>query len=267
MERDDRLGHRLRRIRLVGRDQRFAAKNVDAELLRSQPVERRNEGDDVPVAMLPKKLGDVAIAFAGRLKDIRLNLPDQRQPALAVDRATRLAHGPGQCVLLSLRLSDGDRIVEIGRNQVEGDRPFPSVGMRIAALHQNAFRNRLIFADHNVLCGFDRPERNRQAGCAPFQHARTIKARGRLTLDPSRMIAGEVALDDELPHFRAVLGTEIRRLNVLGDLAESVEGVLAHRYVEVVNRALRVRGDRKCLEDALDVLGKRHSQAASRSRA
>ena len=58
-------------------------------------------------------------------------------------------------------------------------------------------------------------------GPAPFEHARSIEAAGRLTIAPLRMIAREKALHDARAHFGAMFRPEVRRCGRNGSATRS----------------------------------------------
>src|SRR5439155_13587691 len=82
---DNRLAQRLGRVHFVRGRQRFSLHDVDAELARAKPIHRRDQGDDVPVAMAAIDLGDGSVPLPRRLEHVGLDFPDESEGAFGID--------------------------------------------------------------------------------------------------------------------------------------------------------------------------------------
>src|SRR5216684_3017707 len=173
----------------------------------AQPANGGGESDEVPVAMAAEDPGNVAVAVAGRLVDVRLHLPDQGDGALSVNRAAGLAGGAGEGVLLAGRQGQRQRVAEVGGDDVEGDRLRTPAEMRVPAVQDHALRHRLVFRDQLLDVDYvhQRAEGNGDPRRPPFQLARTPEARGGTAAHPQPVIALQVADRRTLTDWRRIL--------------------------------------------------------------
>src|SRR4051794_10999348 len=104
------------------RRERFAADDEDAERFFAQPFDCGEEREHVPVAVAAVDLADLAIAIAGRLIDVRLDFPEQRDLLHRLRRSTGRARGTGERVLAAGRAAESDGVVEIAIDDVERER-------------------------------------------------------------------------------------------------------------------------------------------------
>src|SRR5688500_11681975 len=113
--------------------------------------------------------------------------------------------------------------------------------MRIAAEDENAFRSGLVGADGAFRCLRNQTERNEQTRRATFRLARMPETRRGRALDPSRMVAAQISLDDDRANRRRIFGTQVcRRANALGDVTEDLQHFTTHAEVEIVDGGFRV---------------------------